>query len=92
LSSQAKIEALQKAPSNAWIAFSDEEHIIAYGATYDEVVANAEAQGVVDLVVAPILRLRRICSLDAPYVDPERLCSRSASRGEPQRSEQGLDG
>jgi len=33
----------QKAPSNEWIAFSeDDERLIACGATYDEVVAHAE--------------------------------------------------
>jgi predicted RNase H-like HicB family nuclease len=48
-------EALQEAPSNGWIAFSeDEERLIAYGATYDEVVANAEKQGVADLIVVKV--------------------------------------
>jgi hypothetical protein len=42
-------------PSNGWIAFSKEdERLIAYGATYDEVVANAEKQGVSDLVVVKV--------------------------------------
>jgi hypothetical protein len=42
-------------PSNGWIAFSrDEEHLIAYGATYDEVVANAEKQGEGDLIVVKV--------------------------------------
>ena len=46
---------LQKAPSNGWIAFSKEdERLIAYGATYDEVVADAEKQGVSDLVVVKV--------------------------------------
>ncbi len=55
MSPQAGIEALQKEPSNGWIAFSeDEEHLIAYGATYDEVVAKAEKQGVADLVVVKV--------------------------------------
>jgi hypothetical protein len=55
MSPQARIEALQNAPSNGWIAFSeDEEQIIAYGATYDEVVASAEKQGVSDLVVVKV--------------------------------------
>jgi len=41
--------------SDGWIAFSeDEEHLIAYGATYDEVVANAEKQGVADLIVVKV--------------------------------------
>ncbi len=42
-------------PSNGCIAFSqDDEHLIAYGATYDEVVANAEKQGVADLIVVKL--------------------------------------
>ena len=46
-------------PSNGWIAFSqDEEHLIAYGATYDEVVANAERQGVADLIVVKVPETR----------------------------------
>ena len=45
----------RKVPSNGWIAFSKEdERLIAYGATYDEVVANAEKQGVSDLVVVKV--------------------------------------
>jgi predicted RNase H-like HicB family nuclease len=62
MSPQAKIKA-QKAPPNGWIAFSqDEEHLIAYGATYDEVVANAEKQGVADLIVVkmPETRIYRV--------------------------------
>jgi len=62
MSPQAKIKA-QKAPPNGWIAFSqDEEHLIAYGATYDEVVANAEKQGVADLIVVkmPETRVYRV--------------------------------
>ena len=55
---QAKIKA-QKAPTNGWIAFSqDEEHLIAYGATYDEVVASAEKQGEADLVVVQVPETR----------------------------------
>jgi predicted RNase H-like HicB family nuclease len=54
MSTQAR-EKAQKAPSNGWIAFSeDEEHFIASGATYDEVVANAEKQGVADLIVVKV--------------------------------------
>jgi hypothetical protein len=46
---------VQKAPLNGWIAFSeDDERPIAYGATYDEVVANAGKQGVSDLVVVKV--------------------------------------
>ena len=46
---------VQKEPSNGWIAFSrEDERLIACGATYDEVVANAEKQGVSDLVVVKV--------------------------------------
>lgn len=52
--SQATID-LQKAPSNGWIAFAeDDERPIAYGATYDEVLANAGHQGASDLVVVKL--------------------------------------
>ena len=55
MSSPAKVETLQKAPSNGWIAFSeDEKQLIAYGATYDEAVANAEERGVANLVVVKV--------------------------------------
>ncbi len=47
------------APSNGWIAFSEyEEHLVAYGATYDEVVTNAKKQGVTDLVVVKVPETR----------------------------------
>ena len=46
---------VQKEPLNGWIAFSEEdERPIAYGATYDEVVANAQKQGVSDLVIVKV--------------------------------------
>ena len=46
-------------PSNGWIAFSqDEEQLIAYGATYDEVVAKAEKQGVAELIVVKVPETR----------------------------------
>ena len=51
------------APSNGWIAFSEqEEHLVAYGATYDEVVAKAQKQGVADLIVVklPETRIYRV--------------------------------
>jgi hypothetical protein len=45
MSQQAGTKAVQKAPLNEWIAFSeDDERLIACGATYDEVVANAESK------------------------------------------------
>ena len=52
---QARIEALKNGPSNGWAAFSeDEEKLIAYGKTYDEVVEVAEKAGVSELVVVKI--------------------------------------
>jgi hypothetical protein len=51
------------ASSNGWIAFSEnEEHLVAYGATYDEVVEKAEKQGVTDLIVVklPETRIYRV--------------------------------
>ena len=62
MSPQAKMKT-QKAPPKGWIAFSqDEERLIAYGATYDEVVASAEKQGVADLIVVkmPETRVYRV--------------------------------
>jgi predicted RNase H-like HicB family nuclease len=63
MGTEARIKALQRAPSNGWVAFSaDEEHLIAYGTSYDEVVANAEKQGVADLIVMklPETRIYRV--------------------------------
>jgi hypothetical protein len=55
MSTQARTEPLQAALSKGWIAFSeDDERLIAFGATYGEVVANAEKQGVADLVVVKV--------------------------------------
>jgi len=46
---------MSQATINEWIAFSeDDEHLVAYGATYDEVVANAEKQGASDLIVVKV--------------------------------------
>lgn len=48
-----------QAPLNGWIAFSeDEENLVAYGATYDEVVTKAEKRGVTDLVVVKVPETR----------------------------------
>ena len=58
---------VQKEPSNGWIAFSEEdERVIACGATYDEVAADAEKQGVSDLVVVkvPETRIYRVSVAD----------------------------
>jgi hypothetical protein len=55
MSPQARLDALMKAPLDGWVAFSeDEERVVAYGATYDEVVTGAESNGVSDPVVVKI--------------------------------------
>ena len=48
-------KALLDAPSDGWAAFSeDEERLIAYGSTYEEVVSKAEQAGVADPVLVKI--------------------------------------
>ena len=55
MSPQARIDALKNAPANGWAAFSeDEERLVAYGASYDEVVAIAEQNGVTEPVIVKI--------------------------------------
>jgi len=55
MSPEARIAALKNAPPNGWAAFSeDEERLIAYGATYDEVVRRSEENGVSDPVVVKV--------------------------------------
>jgi len=55
MSPEARIQALKNAPQNGWAAFSsDEEQLIAYGTTYDEVVQKAEEKGVTDPVVVKV--------------------------------------
>ena len=46
---------MSQAGVNGWIAYSEgDERLIAYGATYDEVVANAAKRGASDLVVVKV--------------------------------------
>ncbi|MFY9690766.1 MAG: DUF5678 domain-containing protein [Candidatus Acidiferrales bacterium] len=55
MSPEARIEALRNAPPNGWAAFSeDEEKLVAYGATYDEVVRKAEENGVTEPVLVKV--------------------------------------
>ena len=55
MSPEARINALREAPANGWVAFSaDEERVVAYGATYDEVVENAEKNGISEPVVVKV--------------------------------------
>lgn len=55
MSPEARITALRNAPSNGWAAFSeDEERLVAYGTTYDEVVRKAEENGVMEPVIVKV--------------------------------------
>ncbi len=55
MSPEARIKALVGAPSDGWVAFSeDEERVVAYGSTYEEAVSNAEKHGVADLVLVKV--------------------------------------
>jgi hypothetical protein len=52
---EARIEVLKKAPSDGWVAFSeDESRFVAYGATYDEAVAAAKKEGVSEPVLVKV--------------------------------------
>jgi len=47
-----RLELLRSAPSDSWIALSeDETRIVASGATYEEVVKNSERAGVSDPLI-----------------------------------------
>ena len=53
--SELRLQALRDAPPDGWIAFSaDETRVVAYGSSYDEVVASAEKQGESDPVVVKV--------------------------------------
>jgi hypothetical protein len=55
MSAEERLEALKKAPPNGWVAFSeDESKVIAYGLSYDEVVAAAEEKGVNEPILAKV--------------------------------------
>ena len=43
-----RLELLRSAPLNSWIALSEDEKIVATGATYSEVVERSEKAGVSD--------------------------------------------
>ena len=48
----ARLNALNSAPLDSWIALSeDESQVVAVGATYDEVVQNSERAGVADPLI-----------------------------------------
>ena len=49
---QIRLEILQSAPLNSWIALSeDESRIVATGSDYDEVVRRADETGEEDVVI-----------------------------------------
>jgi Fe2+ transport system protein FeoA len=55
MSPEARIEALRNAPRNGWAAFSEnEERLVAYGMTYDEVVRKSKENGVAEPVVVKV--------------------------------------
>ncbi|MGH9747797.1 MAG: hypothetical protein ACRD59_17010 [Candidatus Acidiferrales bacterium] len=55
MSPEGRIEALRNAPRNGWAAFSeDEERLVAYGSTYDEVVKKSEENGEAEPVVVKV--------------------------------------
>lgn len=55
MSHEERINALKAAPANGWVAFSeDESTVVAYGQSYEEVVAAAERKGVTDPVVVKV--------------------------------------
>jgi Family of unknown function (DUF5678) len=55
MSPQDRLRALRGAPPNGWVAFSaDEERLVAYGATYQEVVESAAKNGESDPVLLKV--------------------------------------
>jgi hypothetical protein len=55
MSPEARIKALRAARPDEWVAFSsDEEHLVAYGKTYEEAVAKAEKNGEPDPVLTKV--------------------------------------
>ena len=55
MSPEDRVKALQAAPPGGWVAFSaDEKRVVAYGESYDEVVAKADEDGESDPVVMKV--------------------------------------
>jgi hypothetical protein len=55
MSPEARIKALQDAPRNGWVAFSEnEDRVVAYASSYDEVVELSEKNGVSDPVIVKV--------------------------------------
>jgi hypothetical protein len=52
---EERITALKEAPPNGWVAFSDDEnHVVAYGATYEEAVSEAQRRGFAEPVLVKV--------------------------------------
>jgi hypothetical protein len=52
MTSQQRLETLEKAPPNSWVVFSeDESRVIGIASTYDEAVDLATKKGVEDPVL-----------------------------------------
>jgi hypothetical protein len=55
MSPEARIDALRNAPPDGWVALSeDEQRLVAYGPTYDEVVQKSRENGVTEAVVVKV--------------------------------------
>jgi len=55
MSADERVKILSEARPNSWIAFSsDEDRLVASGATYDEAVAEAERNGEADPVLVKV--------------------------------------
>lgn len=55
MSPEARIKVLREAQPGSWIAFShDESQVVAYGKSYDDVVAEADKAGESDPVITRV--------------------------------------
>lgn len=55
MSAEERLKALRKAPPDGWIAFSeDESSVVAYGLTYEQVVAAAQEKGVSEPILVKV--------------------------------------
>ncbi len=55
MSPEDGVKALQAAPPGGWVAFSaDEQRVLAYGNSYDEVVTKADENGESDPVIMKV--------------------------------------
>lgn len=55
MSPKDRLEALLKAPSDGWVAFSeDEARVVAYGLSYEEAASRAEQAGEKDPLLVKV--------------------------------------